>query len=121
MCVVDRTQMRHALRRNFPLPARVRYLFGKLGEYFRRYFSAMDEYRLPLNRAQRNWVYPAAMEPDTTVAFGSTRDLRPTGTMLFVNCSCLTLERDALKCQVICVGPMPSVFLPRQLFSIVLA
>jgi len=43
MWVVDRTQMRHALRRNFPVSARFHYLFGKLGEYFKRYFLAMDE------------------------------------------------------------------------------
>jgi len=43
MFVVDRTQMRHALRRNFPVLARFRYLFGKLGEYFRRYIFAMNE------------------------------------------------------------------------------
>ena len=55
------------------------------------------------------------------MAFGATRDLRPIGTVLFVNCSYLTLERDALKPQLIYVGPMPNVFLPRQLFSIVLA
>ena len=32
--VVDRTQTRHSLRRNFPVLARFRYLFEKLGEFF---------------------------------------------------------------------------------------
>ena len=40
--VVDRTQTRHSLRRNFPVLARFRYLFEKLGEFFRQYFFAMD-------------------------------------------------------------------------------
>ena len=31
--VVDRTQTRHSLRRNFPVLARFRYLFEKLGEF----------------------------------------------------------------------------------------
>ena len=34
MYVVDRTQTRHSLRRNFPVLARFRYLFEKLGEFF---------------------------------------------------------------------------------------
>ena len=34
MYAVDRTQTRHSLRRNFPVLARFRYLFEKLGEFF---------------------------------------------------------------------------------------
>ncbi len=105
MYVVDRTQTRHSLRRNFPVLARFRYLFEKLGEFFRQYFFAMDREELPFNRAERSWVYRAAKGSDTTVAFGSTRDLRPTGTVLFVNCPYPTLERDALKPQPMSIGP----------------
>ena len=36
--VVDRTQTRHSLRRNFPVLARFRYLFEKLGEFFDNIF-----------------------------------------------------------------------------------
>ena len=32
--VIDRTQTRHSLRRNFPVLARFRFVFGKLGEFF---------------------------------------------------------------------------------------
>ena len=60
MYVVDRTQTRHSLRRNFPVLARFRYLFEKLGEFFREYFFAMDREELPFNRAERSWVYRAA-------------------------------------------------------------
>ena len=93
--VVDRLQTQHSLRRNFPVLARFRYLFEKLGEFFRQYFFAMDREELPFNRAERSWVYRAAKGEDTTIAFGSTRDLRPTGTVLFVNCAYPTLEQDA--------------------------
>ena len=104
MYVVDRTQTRHSLRRNFPVLARFRYLFEKLGEFFRQYFFAMDREELPFNRAERSWVYRAAKGADTTVAFGSTRDLRPIGTVLFVNCPYPMLERDALKPQPMTIG-----------------
>ena len=55
----------------------------------------MDREELPFNREQRNYAYRAAKNVDTTVAFGSTRDLRPTGTVMFVNCPFPTLEIDA--------------------------
>jgi glutamate synthase domain-containing protein 2 len=105
MYVIDVRQTRHAVRRNYPVIGRFRYLFEHLGEFFRQYFFAMDREELPFNRAERSWVYRAAKGEDTTVAFGSTRDLRPTGTVLFVNCPYPTLERDALEAAPIVFGP----------------
>jgi len=57
--IVDRTQTTHAIRRNYPIIGRFRYLFENLGEYFRQYFFAMDREEMPFNRAQRAWVYRA--------------------------------------------------------------
>ncbi|HAL42852.1 MAG TPA: FMN-binding glutamate synthase family protein, partial [Gammaproteobacteria bacterium] len=102
---IDRLQTRHTLRRNFPLLARFRYLFEDLGEFFRQYFFAMDREELPFNRAERSWVYRAAKAVDTTVAFGSSRDLRPVGTVLFANCAYPMLESEALKTSAITIGP----------------
>ena len=34
---------------------------------------AMDREEMPFNRAERSWVYRAAKNEDSTVAFGSTR------------------------------------------------
>jgi glutamate synthase domain-containing protein 2 len=117
--IVDRTQTRHSLRRNFPVLARFRYLFETLGEFFRQYFFAMDREELPFNRAERSWVYRAAKGSDTTVAFGSTRDLRPTGTVLFVNCPYPTLERDAHPPEPLTIGPhAPQPFVTRSFFNI---
>lgn len=83
--VIYRFQTTHSLRRNFPVLARFRYLFEDLGEFFRQYFFAMEREELPFNRAERSWVYRAAKGVDTSVAFGSTRDLRPTGSVLLLN------------------------------------
>jgi glutamate synthase domain-containing protein 2 len=94
MYIVDVTQTEHAIRRNFPVIGRFRYLFENLGEYFRQYFFAQDREEMPFNRAQRTWVYRAAKDIDNTVAFGSTRDLRPVGTLIFVNCPYPVLETD---------------------------
>jgi len=94
MYIVDISQTHSAIRRNFPVIGRFRYFFENLGEYFRQYFFAQDREEMPFNRAQRSWVYRAAKGIDNTIAFGSTRDLRPTGTMIFVNCPYPVLEKD---------------------------
>jgi hypothetical protein len=73
----DVTQTQHAIRRNYPVIGRFRYFFEHMGEFFRQYFFAMDREELPFNRAERSWVYRAAKNVDSSVAFGSTRDLRP--------------------------------------------
>jgi glutamate synthase domain-containing protein 2 len=103
--VVDVTQTKHAVRRNYPVIGRFRYFFEHVGEFFRQYFFAMDREELPFNRAQRSWAYRAAKGMDTTVAFGSTRDLRPPGTVLFVNCPYPTLGEDAVPPRPLTIGP----------------
>jgi glutamate synthase domain-containing protein 2 len=103
--VIDRTQTQNAVRRNFPVIGRFRYLFEHLGEFFRQYFFAMDREEMPFNRAERSWVYRAAKAEDTTVAFGSTRDLRPAGSVLFVNCPYPALEEETLATSHVTVGP----------------
>jgi glutamate synthase domain-containing protein 2 len=105
MYVVDISQTSHAIRRNFPVIGRFRYLFEKLGEYFRQYFFAHDREEMPFNRAQRTWVYRAAKGIDNTVAFGSTKDLRPVGTMIFVNCPYPVLETDVAATTALEIGP----------------
>ena len=115
--VIDVTQRRDAVRRNFPVIGRFRYLFEHLGEFFRQYFFALDREEMPFNRAERTWAYRAAKGEHTTVGFGSTRDLRPVGTVLFVNCPYPTMEKDALPTSSLTIGPhcehpytAPSVF-----------
>ena len=101
--IIDRTQTASAVRRNYPVVGRFRYWFEHMGEFFRQYFFASDREELPFNRAERSWAYRAAKNVDNTVAFGSTRDLRPEGTVLFVNCPYPTLDEDA-------VDPVPITY-----------
>ena len=103
--IIDITQTKQAIRRNYPVVGRFRYFFEHLGEFFRQYFFSMDREELPFNRAQRSWVYRAAKQVDTTVAFGSTRDLRPAGTNIFLNCPFPTLGADAVEPGEIIIGP----------------
>ena len=105
MYIVDRTQKSHAVRRNFPVIGRFRYLFEHLGEFFRQYFFALDREELPFNRAQRSWAYRAAKDSKNTAAFGSTKDLRPEGTVIFANCMFPQLEEEISEFADITFGP----------------
>ena len=105
MYVVDKTQTSHAVRRNFPVIGRFRYVFEDMGEFFRQYFFAQDREEMPFNRAQRSWVYRAAKGVDNTVAFGSTLNLMPAGTPIFVNCPYPTLDEDAVPTKPVTIGP----------------
>lgn len=117
--VLDVTQTRQALRRNFPVIVHFRYAFERLGTFFRQYFFAMDREEMPFNRAQRSWVYRAAKDVDNTVAFGSTRDLRAVGTVLFVNTPFPTLNEDAVPPREVTIGPQClHPYVTRSLFNI---
>ncbi|MGA7329230.1 MAG: FMN-binding glutamate synthase family protein [Rhodomicrobium sp.] len=103
--IADVGQTKDAIRRNYPVIGRFRYLFSRLGEFFRQYFFALDREELPFNRAERDWIHRSSTGVDNTVAFGSTRNLTPAGTVIFVNCPFPTLEEHALDVPEITFGP----------------
>ena len=102
--VIDITQTKQAIRRNYPVIGHLRYFFEHLGEFFRQYFFAMDREELPFNRAERSWVYRAAKNVDTTVAFGSTRDLSKPGTIIFGNCPFPKMKNDISEPRSVTIG-----------------
>ena len=102
--VIDRTQKSSTILRNYPVIGRFRFLFEHLGEFFRQYFFAMDREEMPFNRAQRTWVYRASKDEDSTVAFGSSRDLRPEGTVMFVNSPFPPLTDESLPPKDVTLG-----------------
>ncbi len=105
LLIADVSQTKDAIRRNYPVIGRFRYLFTRLGEFFRQYFFALDREELPFNRAERDWVYRSSIGADNTVAFGSTRSLIPVGTVIFVNCPFPTLEEHGTEVPAITFGP----------------
>lgn len=115
--VIDRMQTGDAIRRNYPVVGRFRYLFSALGEFFRQYFFAMDREELPFNRAQRDWVKHAAEGKGNTVAFGSTRNLTVPGTPIFTNAAFPPLDDQFARTEALTIGPTarkpyaaPSIF-----------
>ncbi|MCU7858286.1 MAG: FMN-binding glutamate synthase family protein, partial [Candidatus Thiodiazotropha sp. (ex Lucinoma kastoroae)] len=103
--ILDISQTKDAIRHNFPVIGRFRYLFSRLGEFFRQYFFAMDREEMPFNRAERDWVYHSAAGIDNTIAFGSTKPLNTPGTVLFVNTPFPTLDEDAYRTPPLVIGP----------------
>ena len=117
--VIDRTQYKHTIRHNYPLIGRFRYLLEYLGYFMRQYFFSMDREEMPFNRAQRSWVYQASKNMDSTVAFGSTKDLRQTGTVFFVNCPYPTLRQEASTTEPIMIGDYcKKPYVAKSLFNI---
>ena len=103
--VIDKNQIAHTIRKNYPVVGRFRYLFERAGEFLRQYLFAMDREEMPFNRAERSWVYRAAKNLQATVAFGSTRNLNSSGSVIFVNCPFPTLEEDAAPVGELTIGP----------------
>jgi glutamate synthase domain-containing protein 2 len=118
--IADITQTKQAIRRNYPVIGHLRYYFEHVGTFFRQYFFTMDREEMPFNRAQRSWVYRAAKDIDNTVAFGSTRDLKPSGSILFVNTAFPTLGKDAVNCIPVIIGEhsVEKPFTARSFFNI---
>ncbi len=103
--IADVSQTKDAVRRNYPIIGRFRYLFSTLGEFFRQYFFAMDREEMPFNRAERDWVYKSSRGVDNTVAFGSTKNLTPVGTVIFVNCPFPQLDEETSPPPPLTIGP----------------
>ncbi|MCK5273666.1 MAG: FMN-binding glutamate synthase family protein, partial [Alphaproteobacteria bacterium] len=103
--VVDISQTKQAIRRNYPVLGRLRYLFEYLGVFFRQYFFAMERAEKPFNRAERGWVYRAAKDLQNTTPFGSTRNLAVPGTVLFANAPFALLEEEARATSPVTIGP----------------
>lgn len=105
MYIADKLQTKQAVRHNYPVIGRFRYLFEKQGEFFRQYFFAQDREELPFNRAERSWVYRAAKNVDRTIAFGSTRPLEATGTIMFMNSAFPPQDEEITPIQPLTIGP----------------
>lgn len=115
----DSHQSAHAVRRNYPVVGRFRYLFENLGEFFRQYFFAMDREELPFNRSQRNWIYRAAKDLDSTLAFGSTANLTQPGSIIFACHPFPALADDASEHDPEIIGPYCRYpYQARSLFNI---
>lgn len=82
--VIDFSQEKNAIRRNFPLIGNLRYLLISLGPAFRQYFITSNGEELPFNRSQRNWINNSANGDNNYEGFGTDKDLYKPG-HVFIN------------------------------------
>ncbi|HEV2814716.1 MAG TPA: FMN-binding glutamate synthase family protein, partial [Solirubrobacteraceae bacterium] len=71
----DLTQRRHAIRRNFPVVGRCRYLLEEIGPELRQYIVTSNDEERPFSRDQRRWVYASSKKEINTFGFGTDNDL----------------------------------------------
>jgi glutamate synthase domain-containing protein 2 len=115
----DKRQKAQAVLRNYPIIGHLRFITEDLGVYLRQYWFAGDREELPFNRAQRSWVYRAAKDWNNTTSFGSTRNLKPTGTVFFVDAPFPVLNQDAVETKPITIGPQcPHPYVAKSIFNI---
>lgn len=71
MGIVDMTQNRQAIRKNFPLLGRLRYVFEDMRPKIQQYFVESDTDGTPLNRNERSVIYQRAKKQIDTIPFGT--------------------------------------------------
>lgn len=103
--IIDETQNKHTLRKNYPLIGRSRYMLEHLGEFLRQYLFAFDREELPFNRSQRTWAYRAAKNLDNNVAFGSNKNSYQAGGIIFANSAFPVMSDEAETDDRLLIGP----------------
>ena len=71
----DLAQKQHALKRNFPVLANLRYLLEKIGPELRQYIITDNDQERPFSRDQRRWVYASSKLENNYFGFGTDNDL----------------------------------------------
>ncbi len=71
----DLTQKRHALKRNFPVVANLRYLLETIGPELRQYIITDNDQERPFSRDQRRWVYASSKLENNYFGFGTDNNI----------------------------------------------
>lgn len=77
--VIDISQTKHSLRRNFPVLARFRYLFESIRPEINQYFIESNTDGTPFSREERSLVYQRSKRVTDTLAFGTQRNVYEVG------------------------------------------
>jgi glutamate synthase domain-containing protein 2 len=77
--VIDITQTRQAIRRNYPILAHFRFFFEYIRPEMRQYFIESDNEASPFSRAARSLVYQRAKRDPDKRPFGTQLDVYETG------------------------------------------
>src|SRR5687767_1586933 len=81
----DLMQKTHALKRNYPVIANLRYMLEAIGPELRQYIVTNNDEERPFSRDQRRWVYASAKLENNYFGFGTDNDIEHTPGYLIVN------------------------------------
>ncbi|MEE9350393.1 MAG: FMN-binding glutamate synthase family protein [Flavobacteriaceae bacterium] len=79
MGVYDYFQRKHAIRRNYPLIGRMRYVLESIRPEIMQYFVETDTQGRPLNRIFRSLVYQRSKKENDTTPFGTQMNVYRSG------------------------------------------
>lgn len=79
MGIMDMIQSKHAIRRNFPVIGRLRYVLESIRPEIMQYFVETDTQGRPINRIFRTLVYQRAKKVNDTTPFGTQMDVYKSG------------------------------------------
>ncbi len=71
LAIIDLFQTKHAIRRNFPILGRLRYLLETIGPELRQYIVTHNDEERPFTRDQRRWVYASSKRENPYFGFGT--------------------------------------------------
>ena len=75
----DLVQPNHAVRRNYPIIGRLRWVFEGIRPEIRQYLIEADNDRTPFSRSQRSLIYARAKNESSDRAFGTLVDVYQNG------------------------------------------
>ena len=90
----DLRQKRHAIRRNYPIIGRFRYLLESIGPELRQYIVTSNDEERPFSRDQRRWVYASAKQENNYFGFGTDNDLERSPNHLIIKHSAFPIDGD---------------------------
>ena len=77
--IYDITQKKHAIKNNFPVIGRMRYLLESFRPEIQQYFVETDTEGTPINRMFRSLIYSRAKSENDTTPFGTKSDVYRVG------------------------------------------
>lgn len=84
IAIQDLLNKRQAIKNNYPIVGRLRYLIETIGPELRQYIVANNREELPFNRNQRAWVYASSKRQNNYKGFGTDQDIHFPG-HIFIN------------------------------------
>lgn len=115
--IIDMTQTRQAVRRNFPIIGRARYLFEAIRPEINQYFVESNSDGKPFSRNDRSVIYQRAKGELDTLPFGTQQDVYAVG-YEWINHSLAPKHPDEASQRIMVGGPLCTQPYSASLFNV---